>query len=394
MSNKQKRDYYEILEISKSASHDEIKKAFRTLAMKYHPDKNKAANAEEKFKEINEAYEALSDPKKRSTYDQFGHAGLNNQGFNSDNINPFDIFNDFFSGGGGHTQSFGGVEEIFGSIFGNEGFSFGGGARKQQSTQNDSNIYTKVMIDFSKSVIGGKEKISFIRLSSCSSCNGTGADKPENLVECSNCNGRGHVTMQTRSIFGISQSQTLCNKCNGRKKLPKVKCNNCSGEGSTKEKLDVNATIPAGIVDGETLMVSGKGNKLNDKIGNLYITVSVKPSKFFERHDFDLYTIVYIDPITAIIGGKINVATPHGITEHILPANTAQETKIKLPNFGIRSEQKSKFFNKSAGGNLYGIIKYKIPKYSKSDLIKLKEFSNPNDKEITDYNNDVMKEFK
>lgn len=393
MAKSNKRDYYEVLGISKNASKDEIKKAFRTLAMKYHPDRNKAADAEERFKEINEAYEVLSDDKRRKTYDAFGHDGLNSQGFNADNINPFDIFNEFFGGNGGF-EGFGGVEDIFTSIFGDQGgFSFSS-SKKQTQHEDDIHIQTKIRISFAKSIFGGEEKVSFNRLNTCDKCSGTGADKPSDLKDCDYCNGKGFVVMQTRSIFGTSQVRTVCEKCNGKKKIPKVNCSKCNGKGVIVDKIEVKAKIPAGVRNGETLLVSQKGNIINNQVGNLYILVYVEPSRNFERHGLDLYTIVYVDPITAMIGGEIEVPTPYGVVKYSLSPNTQQDDKIKVVNHGIRVENKSKFFSRSSGGDLYGVIKYKIPKYTKDEINKLKTLAKPDTKEIRDYNNDILKEFK
>ncbi len=388
MSNK-KRDYYEVLGVTKNATKDDIKKAFRTLAMKYHPDRNKAPDAEEKFKEINEAYEVLSDDKKRKTYDAFGHDGLNSSGFNAENINPFDIFNEFFGGAGG------GVEDIFTSIFGDQGgFSFGG-SRRRSSDEEDINIQTKVRVTFAKSLKGGEEKISFMRAKSCEHCKGTGAENPNDMITCPQCQGKGFSVIQTRSIFGTSQVKTVCDRCNGKKQVPKTKCSKCNGNGIIKENCEVNIKIPAGVRNGETLVVSEKGNSLNNKTGNLYIMVYVSPSRYFERNGNDLYTTVFVDPVTAITGGKIKVATPYGIETYDLPPNTEEGDKIKLVNFGVRPESaKTKFFGKSSAGNLYGVIRYKIPKYTRDELSELKQFTRPDDKEVNDYNESVLKEFK
>ncbi len=396
MASQNKRDYYEVLGISKNASKDEIKKAFRTLAMKYHPDRNKAPDAEEKFKEINEAYEVLSDDKKRKTYDTFGHAGLNSQGFSSENINPFDIFNEFFGGGSG-TSEFGGVEDIFSSIFGDQaGFTFHGGRthRANYDDEETDDIHIKTRISFAKSLQGGEEKISFTRSTTCEHCHGSGAENPDDLITCPQCEGKGFNIMQTRGFFGTSQVRAVCDKCHGKKKIPKTKCTHCSGSGIIKEKINVNVKIPAGVRNGENLVVNGKGNKINNKTGNLYILVYIEPSKYFERNGNDLYTIVYVDPVTAITGGKIKVPTPYGEVEYDLSPNTQQDDKIKLFNQGVKTETKTKFFNKNSAGNLIGVIKYKIPKYSKDELNRLKEFNRPQDEEIKKYNADVLKEFK
>lgn len=394
MSKGKKRDYYEVLGISKNATKDDIKKAFRTLAMKYHPDRNKAADAEERFKEINEAYEVLSDDKRRQTYDAFGHDGLNSQGFNADNINPFDIFNEFFGGNGGFGE-FGGVEDIFTSIFGDQGgFSFSSTRRNNMQEEADIHIQAKIRISFAKSLFGGEEKVAFNRFSTCSTCNGTGAQNPNDLINCDYCDGKGYVVLQTRSIFGSGHVRTVCEKCNGKKKIPKNKCTQCSGKGLTKKKVELNIKIPQGIRNGETLLVNGNGNEINHQKGNLYVLVYVEPSRYFERNNLDLYTIVYVDPITAMVGGEINVATPYGMVKYTLSPNTQQDDKIKIVNYGVRLESKSKFFSKANGGNLYGVIKYKMPKYTKNEITKLTAFAKPNTNEIKDYNNQILKEFK
>lgn len=395
MSKQEKRDYYEILGVSKTATIDEIKKAFRSLAMKYHPDRNKAADAEAKFKEINEAYEVLGDDEKRKTYDRFGHQGLNNNGFNGENINPFDIFNEFFSnvGGGSNGGFSSSADDIF-NFFGDMGgFSFGG-ANGQRKAQNDTNIYVKTKINFKTAIMGGDQPISFDRKEECSICHGSGAKNPNDVKKCPDCGGTGQKIVQRQTLFGITRQTIICEKCRGKGKYPEVKCNTCNGDGYTVKKIQVNAKIDPGIKDGETLRVVGKGHTIDKKTGDLFITVGVKPSKYFEQNGNDLYTILYVDPISAIVGGKVKVATPYGTIEQKLEPNTLPDTRIKIANYGVRVDNnpKVRFFSRG-NGNLICVIKYKMPKYTHKELEALDNLTRPNDSEITNYLKDVEKEF-
>lgn len=398
-NNNQKRDYYEVLGVGKNATIDEIKKAFRVLAMKYHPDKNKAPDAEEKFKEINEAYEVLSDEKNRATYDRWGHQGLNNNGFSGDNINPFDIFNEFFSKfGGGFTSSFSsdGVEDIF-DMFGGGGFSFSNGPRNSRTSAfraSDPNIYVKTTISFAKSISGCEQEISFDRKTECSACKGTGAESPKDFVECPDCKGRGQKVIEQKSIFGIVQQLVMCDKCNGVGKYAKTKCNKCNGRSYNTERVNVKAQINKGVRDGETLKVPGKGHSINGVTGDLFITVTVKRSKFFERDGNDLYTIIYVDPISAIVGEKIKIPTPYGVVEHKLNPNTLPDEKIKLQGYGIRLDKTHKLnFLSKNGGDLICIVKYKIPKYTKTETDALKRLVKKDDNIFEDHIKEVEKEF-
>ncbi len=400
-----KRDYYEVLGINKNATTNEIKKAFRTLAMKYHPDRNKEPDATEKFKEINEAYEVLSDEKRRKVYDQFGHDGLNSSGFSSENINPFDIFNQFFGGGfasSGFSDMDGGFDgdDIFSSIFGDfGGFSFSTGpkhSRKTRSEQEDANIYIRTTVDFNVSIFGGQKEISFERKSACSHCNGSGANSPDDIKKCSDCNGQGVRFYESKTLIGIVRQKAVCDKCQGKGKIPTTKCNSCNGKRIIVQKVNVKANIPPGVKDGETLKVVGKGNQLGTRTGDLYIIVSVKRSNYFERSGNDLYTILLVDPVTAIIGGEVDVATPYGIIKHKLKPNTMMGERISIPNYGIRTDNQSKtrIFGNKNGGNLICEIRYIIPKYSRDELKMLENFSRKNDQQISEYNNSVLKEFK
>lgn len=396
-----KRDYYDVLGVSRSASTSEIKKAFRTLAMKYHPDRNKAPDATEKFREINEAYEVLSDDNKRKIYDQFGHDGLNNSGFSSENINPFDIFNQFF--GGGFTSSFEDAfdgEDLFSSIFGDFGsFSFSTGpnmSRKSRNNQNDPNIYVRIVIDFKTSVMGGQQEISFDWIYDCEKCKGSGADSPNDIKECTTCSGSGFKLYESRSIFGVQRQKVVCNTCNGKGKIPTTKCSKCNGKGLIQERKNVKANIPAGVRDNEVLKVPGKGNQINGVKGDLLIHVNIKKSKYFDRIGNDLFTVVFIDPVTAITGGNIKIATPYGIIEYKLPAGTNFGERITIANYGIKNNNasKTKIFGSKSNGNLICEIRYIMPKYNKSELKNLEEFKRNDDNEIINYNSKVLKEFE
>ncbi len=394
MPQQQKRDYYEVLGVSKNATIDEIKKAFRVLAMKYHPDRNKEPDAEAKFKEINEAYEVLSDDKMRATYDRFGHQGLNNNGFSGDNINPFDIFNEFFSNMGGFTSGFDSdAEDIF-NMFGNFGFGGSRSSRSANARNNDPNIYVKVSVNFAEAIKGCEKEISFDRKTQCEACNGTGADKPEDYINCPDCGGNGQKVIEQRSILGIIRQQVVCDKCSGTGKYAKTKCGKCNGKKYTSSSVKVNAKITQGVRDGETLKVPSKGHNINNVVGDLYIIVSVKPSKYFERDGNDLYTIIYVDPISAIVGSKIKIPTPYGTIEHKLNPNTLPDEKIRIPGYGVKldSNHKLKFLSKN-GGDLICIVKYKIPKYSKADMEDLKKLTKSDDSIFTDYIKQVEKEF-
>ncbi|MGL4952138.1 MAG: DnaJ domain-containing protein [Mycoplasma sp.] len=390
--NQNKRDYYEILGVPKNASIDDIKKSFRKLAMKYHPDKNKASDAEAKFKEINEAYEVLGDDEKRRTYDRFGHQGLNNNGFSGDNIDPFDIFNQFFGGGGGgFSQS---AEDIFG-MFGNFGGGFGfNGSGQGQNKGDDLNIFVRANIDFKTSILGGEIPISFDRKSECENCHGSGAKSPSDIKKCDQCNGQGQRVIQRQTIFGVTRQTIMCDHCGGKGKIPAVKCSSCSGKGHTVARVNVNAKIKPGVNNEEILKVPSKGHQLNGKNGDLLINVKVKPSKYFERHENDLYIILYVDAITAITGGDIDVPTPYGTIKHKLKANVMPDDKIEIPNYGIKSENTKHggLFSKK-DGSLFCVIKYIIPKYSKKELENLQSFGRSDDPEITKYIKSVQKEF-
>jgi molecular chaperone DnaJ len=395
-----KRDYYEILGVSKSASNDDIKRAFRKLAMQYHPDRNKAADAETKFKEINEAYEVLSDQQKRSTYDQYGHDGLNQSGF-SGNVNPFDIFNQFFGGNGrsgGVKFSFGGDddESPFGDIFGS---MFGGGRRRNNKPKDrplyDLNIEATITISFLDSVLGISKQIKYKVKKDCPTCHGTGAaNEPDAIKTCPRCKGTGVITSRTRTILGIMESQDICPECHGTGKIIAKPCPTCHGQKYINTDETVNINIDPGIMNGKILEFIGKGNTYKNRTGSLYTTVFVQPSPIFKRKDNILHANVLVDPILAITGGRIKIPTPYGIKEIELKSNTANGEEITVSSYGIKDIRKKMFGGKDNGDLVITVVYARPIKYSKSILEKLKEVSNLNNPEVDEYNKLIEKELK
>jgi len=398
-----KRDYYEVLGISKDASEQDIKRAFRKLAMQYHPDRNKAPDAEAKFKEINEAYAVLSDPQKRKTYDQFGHEGLNQQGFTGGG-NPFDIFNQFFRGeGGGVHFSFGGdedgginLDDILGGIF-------GGGRRSRSSSRNQNtipyelNIQTSINIDFLDSVLGCKRDITLKIKNSCEECNGSGVSKEAGAQEtCSHCNGSGVIYQRRQTPFGVMQSQSTCPYCHGTGKIVKKPCPKCGGKKYIETLKTTEIEIPAGIEDGQMIKISKAGHSFQNYVGDLFVQINVEQSKIFKKDGDLLYTQVLVDPLTAIVGGDIEVPTPYGFKTINLPPRTEDDERINIPEYGVKNIRK-KMFGRYVNGDLIAVIRYARPNdYSKDDLAKLKEVlsNNSDNNDVKKYYDKAKKEIK
>ena len=384
-----KRDYYEVLGVSKTATADEIKKAYRKLAKEYHPDKNKSADAEEKFKEVNEAYEVLSDEQKRAQYDRFGHASENMGGDFYQDMD-FSSFGNGFQGFGG--ADFGGFEDILNQMFNG---AFGGGTSQQSARQQQKspNIELVVTLSFIESIKGTDKKVKFTRQKTCSHCHGTGGEHPSDVETCKTCKGSGVVFTERQTAFGVMRSQQVCPTCSGKGKSIKEKCHVCRGKGYQEEDVSLTISIPAGIDNGEHLVVSNKGNEIDGQIGNLYLIMQVRPSEFFERHDDDIYTIAWIDPLVALVGGKSKVVTPWGEVEFDVPANTKYDDRIKISGYGVRKDKKKSLF--SSNGNLIVVVRIaKSNPLSKSDIKAIKEIidNNKENKEMSDWNDKVLKE--
>lgn len=323
----EKRDYYEVLEVPKNATSDEIKKAYRKMAIKYHPDKNPDdKDAEEKFKEAAEAYEVLSNPDKRSRYDQFGHAGLNGQqGFSGmdDIFSHFgDIFSDLFGGGGGGFS--------FSSGFG------GGGRQAQRHVNRGSNLRLRVKLNLSEINEGVKKKVKVNKFIPCQHCGGSGA-KDNSFETCPTCNGRGQTVKIQNSIFGQMQTVTTCPNCGGEGKIIKNKCPECQGNGIVKSEEIIELNIPAGVAEGMQLSVRGKGNAgaRNGIAGDLIILIEEEKDKNLERDGNDLIYNLFISFPQAALGATVEVPVIDGTTEVKIPAGTQSGEVIKLRNKGL-----------------------------------------------------------
>ena len=299
----EKRDYYEVLGVDKKASADEIKKAYKKMAIKYHPDRNPGdKEAEDKFKEAAEAYEVLSDDNKRARYDQFGHAGMGGtagggyggQSMSMDDI--FSMFGDIFGGHGG---------------FGGFGGFGGGGGRQQARRFRGSDLRIKVKLSLKEIAEGVEKKLKLKKYVPCEHCNGTGAEAGSGTATCPECHGTGSVTRTQQSIFGMMQTQSVCPRCNGEGKIIKNKCSHCSGEGIVYAEEIVTVKIPAGVAEGMQLSMNGKGNagKRNGVPGDLLILVEEEPHAELIRDENDLNYNLLLDVPTAPLGGTADIPT-------------------------------------------------------------------------------------
>lgn len=314
------KDYYDILGVSKDASDDEIKHAYRKLSKKWHPDINKAPDAEAKFKEINEAYETLSDPQKRANYDQYGSADGAGAGFGGGGFGNF----------GGSAGGFG-FDDIFSQFFG------GGQQRADPSAPRQGrDLQYQMTLEFEEAIFGKKTVIKYNREAQCKTCGGTGAKPGTSPVTCSNCGGRGYVTTETNTPLGRMQSRQVCPVCHGTGKEIKEKCPTCGGSGKTDERHELEVNVPAGIDDGQQMRLQGQGEAGDNggPYGDLYIVFRVKPSKDFTRDGSTIYVDQPITFARAALGGKIKVKTVHGDVELKVPAGTQTGTTFRLKGKG------------------------------------------------------------
>ena len=333
----EKRDYYEVLGLSKDASKDDIRRAYRKLAKKYHPDVNKAADAEEKFKEVQEAYDILSDDTKKAQYDQFGFAA-------------------FDQNGGGYSQDFSGFgfEDIFDSFFGG-----GTSSRSRRSTgpAKGEDRFMQLNIDFMDAIKGKKQDISVSYDETCSQCNGTGAKSPGDITTCPKCNGTGSVRTQQRSPFGTYISESVCPDCNGTGKKIKVICPNCRGKGYKNKTTKVELNIPAGINTHQQLRVPGKGYRGTNggPNGDLYVEINVKSHRHFKREGQNIYINVPISSVDATLGCEVDVPTVYGDVTMKIPEGTQSGTTLRLKGKGVKSLRGDNY------GDQFVTIEVKIP---------------------------------
>lgn len=336
------KNYYDILGVKKDASEDEIKSAYRKLAKQYHPDLNKDNQAaEEKFKEVSEAYEVLSDKTKRSNYDQFGSAS---------GPNP----NDFFGGNGGGGFNFGGFEDLF-NIFGNFGGARGGAA---SNAIHGEDITVKLNISFEEAVFGATKNINVNKIESCHLCNGTGAKHGTAYSTCKECSGSGHVRYTENTMFGRVIKTGVCKTCNGTGKAIHEKCDKCSGNGYLKEPKNISINIPAGIDDGQVITMRNQGNAgiRGGENGDLQIIIAVKPHKLLVRDGYDLNLKLYVPFYLLITGGVVTVPLTKGKMELKIPELTQSNTIFKLKGKGV------KHLNSNTYGSLNVVVIGEAPK--------------------------------
>ncbi|MFH0763971.1 MAG: molecular chaperone DnaJ [Candidatus Omnitrophota bacterium] len=332
-----KRDYYEILGISRGAAADEIKKAYRNLALKYHPDRvpaDKKKEAEEKFKEMSEAYEVLMDPQKKATYDQYGHAGVD-QSFKS---GGFDMRQDF--------HHFDDLKDIFGGFDISEllrGFGFGGdifggaydddaGGRRRTVSRQGRDLEYQIEISFEDAAFGAEKTISIPRQETCEECGGTGARPGSKIQTCPACGGRGKVA-QSSGFFNIVRT---CDRCGGEGAIIKTPCQACNGRGRVRTKKNIKVKIPAGVDTGSRLRMHGEGEagEKGGRRGDLYLLIHVRPHEIFERHEYDIYCELPVSFVTAVLGGEVEAPTLEGKIMMKIPAGTQGGRTFRLRGKG------------------------------------------------------------
>ena len=354
----EKRDYYEVLGVDRGVSEADLKKAYRKVAKKYHPDTNPGdAEAEEKFKEAAEAYAVLSDPEKRAKYDQFGHAAFE-QGGGPGGFGGFD---------------FADMGDIFGDIFGD---FFGGGSRRSQSNGpvKGANIKTTVRVSFEEAVFGTQEELELPLKDECDVCKGTGSQPGHQPETCSKCGGKGQVTFTQQSLFGMARTVQTCPDCGGTGKIIKYKCSNCAGTGYVKSKKKIQVAVPAGIDNGQSIRIREKGEPgINGGgRGDLLVTVLVDRHPTFQRQEYDLYSSEPISFTQAALGGKITVNTIDGPYDIEIKPGTQTDTKLKLKGKGVPTLR-----NKNVRGDHYVTLIVQVPdKLTEEQKSLLNQYAN------------------
>ena len=338
------KDYYDILGVSKDASEDEIKSAYRKLAKKYHPDLNKDnPDATAKFKEVNEAYEVLGDAKKRSNYDQYGSA----EG------NPFSGGQGFggFGGAEGFEGGFGGFGDIFSNIFGG---GFGGSVRRSEPVGSD--IGARMNLTFEEAAFGVKKTVTVQRTVLCKDCNGTGAKNGTEYTTCSVCGGKGKVRYQQSTFLGTVINESICSACGGSGKQVKEKCSCCNGKGYKKENTTIEVNVPAGIDNGQILTLPNKGNEAKGGCGDLRIELTVSPHPMLKRDGADLYLEVFVPYVDCLLGTDIMVPLVKGVYKLTIPALTQSGTIFRLKGKGIKR------LRGNTNGDIIITVKSEVPK--------------------------------
>ena len=311
------RDYYDILGVGRAVGEEDIRRAFRKKAMEFHPDRNKSSDAEEKFKEVNEAYQVLSDPNKKAQYDQFGKAGV---GANGGSGQPFDGF-----------EGFGGFGDIFDSFFGN-------GPGRRSRAQRGSDLQHRVVLSFEESVFGAEREVDLTRLEDCATCSGVGNEPGTSLETCSTCKGNGQVRRAQRSVFGQFTQVTTCSSCQGRGSIIKTTCSNCRGGGKERKTRKIEVNIPAGVEAGMQVRLTGEGDVGNEGggTGNLYVYIDVQEHQYFDRDGSDLTYVLPVNIAEAALGVHKPIPTLDGEDEDLnLPQGTQPGSEFRIKGKGV-----------------------------------------------------------
>lgn len=356
----QKRDYYEVLGVSRGASEDEIKKAYKKMARKYHPDLNPGdKTAEEKFKEVNEAYEVLSDADKKARYDQYGHAGVDpNFGAGG------------FGGGFDGSFDFGDLGDIFGSFFGG---GFGGGRRTNPNApQRGESIRMSIAISFEEAAFGCEKAVTVERYETCDTCHGNGCAPGTSPEVCPDCHGTGTVQVRRQTPMGVFATSSPCPKCGGKGRIIHQPCKDCRGSGMVRKKKTIQASIPAGIDNGQTISIRGQGNagKNGGPAGDLLITITVRPHELFRREGTSVLCEAPITFTQAVLGADLEIPTIDGKVKYTLPEGTQSGTTFRLKGKGIPS------INGRGRGDQYVTVYIETPKnLNKEQKEALKKFA-------------------
>ncbi len=371
-----KRDYYEILGVARSADDAAIKKAYRTLAKKYHPDSNPGdKEAEKKFKEASEAYSVLSDPEKRKAYDQFGHAAFESGG--SGPGGGFGGFSGFGGFGGFDTSDMG---DIFEDLFGAGGMFRGGSSSRSRSngTIRGADVRVRVTLTFEEAVFGCEKEITINFKEDCKTCKTTGAKPGTTPETCPKCKGEGRIVYNQQTLFGTMQNVTTCPDCKGSGKIVKEKCPECNGTGYNLKKKTFKVNIPAGIDNGQMIRMAGGGEpgKNGGQRGDLLVEVDIRPHPIFKRQEMNIFTTVSLPFTKAALGGKIRVKTIDGEVEYEVKAGTQTDTKVRLKGKGVPSIR-----NKNIRGDMYMTLVVEVPtRLSREQKEALKQFENTMEK--------------
>ena len=356
-----KRDYYEVLGVDKGADEATIKSAYRKLAKKYHPDANPDdKEAEAKFKEASEAYAILSDPEKRKQYDQFGHAAFENGGGGGYDFSGMDM-----------SDIFGSFGDIFGDIFGG-GFGFGGGGSAANARTRGASLRARVNITFEEAVFGCEKELDITLKDECETCKGSGAKPGTSKKTCSKCAGKGRIIQQTRSFLGMMQSYVTCPDCQGEGTIIEEKCTDCHGTGYIAKRKRISVSIPAGIDDGQSVRLSGKGEpgRNGGPRGDLLVEVRVARHPIFQRSEYDLYSTVPLSFGLAALGGDIVIKTIDGEETYEIKPGTQTDTRVRFRGKGVPTIR-----NKEVRGDLYVTFVVETPTHlSEAAKEKLREF--------------------